>query len=333
VCVWLTSFICYLGGVVRFSCTIYVSQFSYTFLFSFSYILHHFPVFQIMPSHTKLAQKSRKPFEWRFGGPAPRPRPQRHDNGFLDLNNVPPQVAAAKSLKNRHPLFSVGPICNIIYDFLLANIAVEIYTRPHPLGHDTIQTAHGRPISVDGITLNPHISLFRTLPLASRKFYNETSALLYSRVPFYFEFTPNNVDRRTMETWAEGLLPYQRVAVRTVEPFWYLFYKYFIRSPLKPLHWLFPSLQRIIVPHTICMCECMYLFEKGQSQDIAAPHVIARIRQRETRGVVIDLSRDPAGLTAVQLASTHMRTANRQQHSCHICLGEMFLANYYFGWE
>jgi hypothetical protein len=77
----------------------------------------------------------------------------------------------------------------------------------------------------------------------------------------------------------------------------------------------------------------MYLFEKGQSQDIAAPHVIARIRQRETRGVVIDLSRDLAGLTAVQLASTHMRTANGQQHSCHICLGEMFLAYYDFGWE
>jgi hypothetical protein len=165
-------------------------------------------------AHPKLAQKSCKPFKRPFGGPAPRPRPQRYDNGFLNLDNVPPQVAVAHTHNTRHPLLSVGGICSIIYDTLLADLAVEIYILPHPLGHDTIQKAHGRPISVDGINLNPHVSLFRTFPFLCRQSYNETSALNSSRVLFYFEFISKNFDRQTMNTWAESLLPYQHAAVK-----------------------------------------------------------------------------------------------------------------------
>jgi hypothetical protein len=204
------------------------------FLFFFSYFLCRVPACQGMSSqssrshtHPKLAQKSRKPLEWR---------------------------------------------------------AVEIYVRPHPLGrHNTILKAHSRPLSVHGI-----LSTRTRMSRSSTRYcwyagnFTTTFALTYSRVPSYFEFTPEKVDRRTMETWAEGLLPYQRASVRAVEPFWYLYYKYLLRFSMKPLQWLFPNLQRIVVPMTIIDSEDMYLVVMGSLQRNSLLYVDTRIRRRET---------------------------------------------------
>jgi len=210
----------------------------------------------------------------------------------------------------------------MIRDLFLADLAVELFMRPKRLGRITIEEPYGRPLSVDGI--HQHSSLWAfSLPRVCRQFYDEISVVLYARTPFYVEFYPLDASQNTLDRWADKLLPYQRHAITAVEPFFYLYNRYYLQIPTLPLRRTFPGLQRVIVPETIVKCEQIYLLTLRRDINLVVAHLPSRIRARDGSNLTVQFIAYPDPATFVPTPSINVRNLNGERIRMFMSLGEL----------
>jgi hypothetical protein len=206
----------------------------------------------------------------------------RYSNGLLDLAIVSPELEnITKRIASSSPLLRLpGELRNHIWSHVLSSISIEISIRDDQDTSSTSSVLHSRHISPIG-TYSHSPSPF-LLPLVCHASYTELSFLLYQHTRFCFDFALPTADPRTVEILAEQLLPYQREAVTTIEPYFHILHHHYLHAPQPLLRHTFPSLKRVVVSTLIGQCEALGFVPgrtlgKGEAESIVA----AKIREME----------------------------------------------------
>lgn len=128
--------------------------------------------------------------------------------------------------------------------------------------------------------------------------------MVYARTPFYFDFTSATAIPVALDRWAATLLPYQRTAITTVEPFFYLFYRYFLEILTMPPRWIFPNLKYITVPDIIIKLEMVRLLLTHHTNSTAHACFETRLGKREGSHMHMELTQCPQ-MVAAAAGNTH----------------------------